>query len=47
MRGGYPGSLDKTVWGTFTGVFHWKSDGHPAGTLDVQLIRDISVTPAR
>jgi len=43
LRGGYPGTLDKTVEGTFTGVFHWNPEGHPPRSIDVQSIENVTV----
>ena len=43
LHGGYPGTLDKTLVGTFTGVFHWVPDGHPPGVLRVRSMKDFSV----
>jgi hypothetical protein len=42
LHGGYPGTLDKTVVGTFTGVFHWVPDGHPPRVLRVRSMKDFS-----
>lgn len=46
LRGGYPGTLDKTVKGTFTGVFHWNPENHPPRSLDVQGIENVRVERA-
>jgi hypothetical protein len=43
LHGGYPGTLDKTVVGAFTGVFHWVPDGHPPRVLRVRSMKDFSV----
>jgi hypothetical protein len=43
LRGGYPGTLDKTVEGTFTGVFHWNPEKHPPRSIDVQFIENVTV----
>jgi hypothetical protein len=45
LRGGYPGTLDKTVVRTFTGIFHWRPQEHPPRSLQVRLVKDISVAP--
>jgi hypothetical protein len=43
LRGGYPGTLDKTVEGTFTGVFHWDPANHPPRSMEVQSIKNVTV----
>lgn len=43
LHGGYPGTLDKTVSGTFTGVFHWVPEGHPPRVLTVRRMEGFSV----
>lgn len=43
LRGGYPGTLDKTIIGTFTGVFQWNPQEHPPRILDVHSMREITV----
>ena len=45
LHGGHPGTLDKTVTGTFTGVFHWEENGYPSGTMEVRAMRDFTVQP--
>jgi len=43
LHGGYPGTLDKTVTGTFIGVFHWDPKGHPPGVMNVRSMQDFTV----
>ncbi|MGA9529777.1 MAG: hypothetical protein WBS24_16820 [Terriglobales bacterium] len=43
LHGGYPGTLDKTVSGTFTGVFHWMPKEHPTRVLTVRSMEGFSV----
>ena len=43
LRGGYPGTIDKTIRAKFTGVFHWNPREHPERTLDVRKIEDVTV----
>lgn len=43
LRSGSPGTLDKTVEGTFTGVFHWNPENHPPLSMDVQSIENVTV----
>jgi len=43
LSSGRPGTLDKIVIGTFTGVFHWAPGAHPSRTLSVQSMRGFSV----
>jgi hypothetical protein len=45
LHGGYPGTLDKTVSGTFTGVFHWMPKEHPPRVLTVRRMEGFSVHP--
>jgi len=42
LRGGRPGTLDKTVRATFIGVFRLKSNAHPPRQLEVQSIEDVA-----
>jgi hypothetical protein len=44
MRGGYPGTLDKTVVGTFMGVFHWRPNGHPPRVMTVLKMDNFTVS---
>jgi hypothetical protein len=44
MRGGYPGTLDKTVIGTFTGVFHWHPNDHPPRVMAVLKMEHFTVS---
>ena len=43
LHGGYPGTVDKVVTGTFSGVFHWNPENHPPRSFDVQLIENVAV----
>jgi hypothetical protein len=43
LHGGYPGTLDKTVSGTFTGIFHWVPEGHPPRVLTLRSMEGFSV----
>jgi hypothetical protein len=43
LHGGYPGTLDKVVRGTFTGVFHWVPESHPPRVLIVRAMEGFSV----
>jgi hypothetical protein len=43
LHGGYPGTLDKSVSGTFTGVFHWMPKAHPPRVLTVRSMEGFSV----
>jgi hypothetical protein len=38
---GYPGTLDKTVTGTFTGIFQWEPKNNPPFLLKVTAIDDV------
>lgn len=41
LHGGYPGTVDKVVTGTFSGIFHWNPENHRPRMLEVQRIEDI------
>ena len=43
LHGGYPGTMDKIITGTFIGVFHWDPQGHPPRVLNVHAMRDFTV----
>lgn len=43
LRGGSPGTLDKTIVGTFVGVFHWNANGHPPRSLSVSTMGPFKV----
>jgi hypothetical protein len=43
LHGGYPGTLDKTVIGTFNGIFHWLPENHPPRVLSVRSMQGFSV----
>jgi hypothetical protein len=43
LHSGYPGTLDKVVTGTFTGVFHWVPKGHPPRVLTVRSMEGFCV----
>ncbi|WP_263368460.1 hypothetical protein [Edaphobacter bradus] len=40
---GHPGTLDKTIIGTFIGKFSWHPDQIPNRTLSLQEVRNVSV----
>jgi len=43
LHGGYPGTLDKTITGTFVGVFQWRPGSHPPRDLAVKKMYDFKV----
>lgn len=43
LHGGYPGTLDKIVIGTFNGIFHWLPENHPSRVLSVRSMQGFSV----
>jgi hypothetical protein len=45
LYGGYPGTLDKIVVGTFTGVFHWEPKAHPPRVMSVRIMQGFTVHP--
>ena len=47
LRGGYPGTLDKRITGTFVGILHWDTYDALARSLDVQSIESVTVEPKR
>jgi hypothetical protein len=40
-----PGTLDKDVRATLTGVYRWRADARPPRVIDITDVRDLSVRP--
>jgi hypothetical protein len=43
LLGGLPGTLDKIITATFTGVFRWEPKKTPFGLLNVKEMKDFTV----
>jgi hypothetical protein len=41
----HPGTLDKEITASFTGVFHWRESKRPALSIDLTDVTDVVVKP--